>query len=113
LSRLIWITIAAMLLVLLLRASPDYFAWDYFFNGGERQQAEPRTVVARGSLAEDEQSTIALFENSRDAVVFLPPGNMSAMPGRATFSLYRAAQAPGLSGMIRDISLPIFMSSKA
>lgn len=71
LSRLIWITIAAMLLVLLLRASPDYFAWDYFFNGGERQQAEPRTVVARGSLAEDEQSTIALFENSRDAVVFI------------------------------------------
>jgi len=71
LSRLIWITLAAMLLILLLRASPDYFSWDYFFSGGERQQAEPRTVVARGNLAEDEQSTIALFENSRDAVVFI------------------------------------------
>ncbi len=71
LSRLIWITLAAMLLILFLRTSPDYLTWDHFFSGGERQHAEPRTVVARGNLAEDEQSTIALFENSRDAVVFI------------------------------------------
>ncbi|MBX3640812.1 MAG: trypsin-like peptidase domain-containing protein [Nitrosomonas sp.] len=71
LSRLIWITLAAMLLILLLRTSSDYFTWDHFISGGERQYAEPRTVVARGNLAEDEQSTITLFENSRDAVVFI------------------------------------------
>ncbi len=71
LSRLIWITLAAMLLILFLRTSSDYFTWDHFISGGERQYAEPRTVVARGNLAEDEQSTIVLFENSRDAVVFI------------------------------------------
>ena len=71
LSRLIWITLTAMLLILFLRTSPDYLTWNHFFSGGERQYAEPRTVVARGNLAEDEQSTIALFENSRDAVVFI------------------------------------------
>lgn len=64
LSRLILIALAAMLLILLLR-------WDYFIAGNDRQFAEPRLVEARGNLAEDEQSTIELFENSRDSVVFL------------------------------------------
>ena len=33
--------------------------------------AEPRTVTPRGDLAADERSTIALFRNARDAVVFI------------------------------------------
>ena len=64
LSRLILITLAAMLLILLLR-------WDYFIADNDRQPAEPRLVEARGNLAEDEQSTIELFENSRGSVVFI------------------------------------------
>ena len=71
LSRLIWITLAAMLLFLFLRNTPDFFIADYFAPGSDRQSAEPRLVEARGNLAEDEQSTIALFENSRDSVVFI------------------------------------------
>jgi S1-C subfamily serine protease len=34
-------------------------------------RAEPRTVTPRGDLAEDERSTIALFEQARGSVVFI------------------------------------------
>jgi S1-C subfamily serine protease len=34
-------------------------------------QAEPRVVTPRGNLAEDERSTIALFEAARSSVVFI------------------------------------------
>ena len=34
-------------------------------------RAEPRVVTPRGNLAEDERSTIALFEQARDSVVFI------------------------------------------
>jgi len=37
----------------------------------EREAAGPRTVTPRGELAADEKATIALFERSRDAVVFI------------------------------------------
>lgn len=36
-----------------------------------RPDAQPRPVTARGDLAADEQSTIALFENRKDSVVFI------------------------------------------
>ena len=36
-----------------------------------RQNATARPVLARGDLASDEQSTIELFERSRDSVVFI------------------------------------------
>jgi S1-C subfamily serine protease len=39
--------------------------------GGSGPNATPRTVVARGELASDEQSTIELFERSRASVVFI------------------------------------------
>jgi len=46
--------------------------WLPVLNGGEsRINATPRTVVARGNLAADEQSTIELFERSRASVVFI------------------------------------------
>ncbi|MDR4515153.1 S1C family serine protease [Nitrosomonas sp.] len=66
LSRLIWITLAVMLLIFLLRDMSDFFIF-----GDKREHAEPRIVEARGNLAEDELSTIELFENSRDSVVFI------------------------------------------
>ncbi len=75
--RLIWIALVAVVLALLLHS----FLYHYFpnvlqsnFSDDSRNRsanAEPRIVQARGSLAEDEQSTIELFENSRDSVVFI------------------------------------------
>ena len=42
---------------------------DWF--GGRDRDAAPRAVLARGDLAEDERSTIELFERARDSVVFI------------------------------------------
>jgi S1-C subfamily serine protease len=50
---------------------PDALQADYFNGKGKHEHAEPRVVQARGSLADDERSTIELFENSRDSVVFI------------------------------------------
>ena len=66
LARLFWLTLAAALLLVLWRGLPDIEGWF-----APEQAAGPRTVSARGSLAEDEQSTIALFENARGSVVFI------------------------------------------
>jgi len=71
LSRLAWIVLAILLLILLLRGSPGFFTWDYLTTDGSPRSAEPRLVEARGNLAQDELSTIELFENSRDSVVFI------------------------------------------
>ena len=70
LSRLIWISLAAMILVSFYQSLPDIFR-QISGNQGQLENAEPRIVQARGNLAEDEKSTIALFENSRDSVVFI------------------------------------------
>ena len=75
-ARFIGYTLAGILLVLFLHS----FLYHYFpgvlqlnlFSGSNGQEhAEPRVVQARGNLAEDEKSTIELFENSRDSVVFI------------------------------------------
>lgn len=71
LSRLIWISLAAILLALFFQSFPDAFRLDYLASKGKQENAEPRVVQARGNLAEDEKSTIELFENSRDSVVFI------------------------------------------
>lgn len=39
--------------------------------GAPSREAMPRAVTARGALAADEKSTIALFEHTRDSVVFI------------------------------------------
>jgi S1-C subfamily serine protease len=63
LPRLLGITVAALLLGIVWQSLPLVQAiligW----------RAEPRTVIARGDLAEDERSTIALFEAARVSVV--------------------------------------------
>ena len=66
LARLFWLTLAAALLLVLWRGLPDFSGWF-----APEQAAGPRSVTARGSLAEDEQSTIALFENARGSVVYI------------------------------------------
>jgi S1-C subfamily serine protease len=69
--RLIIISLIAMILTLYYGSSPDFFRLDYFTSTDKQEKAEPRVVQARGNLAEDEQATIELFENSRDSVVFI------------------------------------------
>ena len=63
--RLFWFTLALALLILLWRGLPMIEAWF------APEDAAPRTVSARGELAADERSTIELFEQARDSVVFI------------------------------------------
>ncbi len=70
-SNLIWISLIAMILVLFYNSSPDTFRFEFLTNNSNQESAEPRIIEARGNLAEDEQSTIELFENSRNSVVFI------------------------------------------
>lgn len=65
-SRLLWLTLAAALLIVLWRAVPVLI--DGLI---PRENATPRTVTARGDIADDEKATISLFEKSRDSVVFI------------------------------------------
>ncbi|NHN79765.1 PDZ domain-containing protein [Azotobacter chroococcum] len=65
LVRLFGVTLAAGLLSVLWRGLPG------FPGGFGGEDAAPRLVEARGDLAADEKSTIALFEKARDSVVFI------------------------------------------
>ncbi|MEQ1816272.1 MAG: trypsin-like peptidase domain-containing protein [Nitrosomonas sp.] len=76
LSRLIWTSLAVILLTLFFHSVlyhyfPDALHPGFFSGNGKPENAEPRVIQARGNLAEDEKSTIELFENSRDSVVFI------------------------------------------
>lgn len=65
-SRLLWLTLALAGLILIWRVAPVLVeSWL------PHENATPRTVTARGNIAEDEKATISLFENSRDSVVFI------------------------------------------
>jgi S1-C subfamily serine protease len=61
----LWIATAALLLILAWHGLPLIQS---LLLG---TQAEPRVVTPRGNLAEDERSTIALFEAARSSVVFI------------------------------------------
>lgn len=75
LPRLIWTSLAVILLILifqnLLHYLPNILQSGFFSGDSHRANAEPRVVQARGNLAEDERSTIELFENARVSVVFI------------------------------------------
>jgi len=76
LPRFIWISLIIVLLILfshsfLYHYFPDALQPGYFSADNKHENAEPRVVQARGNLAEDERSTIELFENSRASVVFI------------------------------------------
>lgn len=66
LLRLFWVTLALAVLVGVWRS------WPWLESRlGRQPESQPRTVLARGDLAADEQATIELFENSRDSVEFI------------------------------------------
>ncbi|SEQ30898.1 S1C family serine protease [Nitrosomonas ureae] len=76
LPRFISISLAVVLLALFFHSFlyhyfPDTLQPGYFSADDRLEGAEPRVVQARGNLAEDERSTIELFENSRASVVFI------------------------------------------
>lgn len=65
--RLLLLGLTVFLLVGLWRSLSGSGHW---FGGRERDSV-PRAVIARGDLADDERSTIELFERARDSVVFI------------------------------------------
>ncbi len=74
-SRLVWTTLTVVIVVLFFHSFlyhyfPEVF-YPGYFSDDKQQSAEPRVIQPRGNLAEDEKSTIELFENSRDSVVFI------------------------------------------
>lgn len=71
LSRLVWFILTVAVLMLLFRNVPDAINWLYQTTSDSRESAAPRIIEPRGNLAEDETSTIELFEQSRDSVVFI------------------------------------------
>ncbi|MFB0934403.1 MAG: 2-alkenal reductase, partial [Propionivibrio sp.] len=64
-ARVLWITLAGILLILLNHFLPRLEAWF------APTDSAPRTVTARGDLAADEKATIELFEKAKDSVVFI------------------------------------------
>ena len=67
LVRLLWLTLAAALLILAWRGAPLLFG-----HLGQTPDVAPRVVTPRGDLAADERATIQLFEQTRASVVFTP-----------------------------------------
>jgi S1-C subfamily serine protease len=65
--RLVLIGLVAFLAVAAWRDFPGLVAR----LGLDGRESTPRAVLARGDLAGDEQSTIELFEHTRDSVVFI------------------------------------------
>lgn len=64
-QRLIWTALTVIFVVLILQ-------WVPWVNQAVWQgDGEPRPVVARGDLADDEKSTIKLFEQASPSVVFI------------------------------------------
>lgn len=71
LARLVWFILTVAVLVLLFRNVPDVIEWFYYSSSDSQESVTPRIIEPRGNLAEDETSTIKLFEQSRDSVVFI------------------------------------------
>ena len=72
LARLLWLTLAAALLIALWRVLVAFDgAWASGVGKTDIHSAPPRPVLAPAELAADERATIELFERWRDAVVFI------------------------------------------
>jgi S1-C subfamily serine protease len=84
-----WLVIILLLLVgIILYSQAKDWLHDLY-----NEQAEPRAITARGSLAEDEQGTISLFKTVSPSVVFV----MSLAPKTDVFT-FRALEVPQGAG---------------
>jgi S1-C subfamily serine protease len=63
------------------------------------QQAQPRPITPRGSLAEDEKTTIELFERTKDSVVYIATSKAVIDPW--TRNIYTIPRGTG-SGFVWD-----------
>ncbi|MBA2116001.1 S1C family serine protease [Bremerella alba] len=57
--------------------------------------AQPRTITPRGDLADDEESTIELFEKSSNSVIFITTSQQVRMYGSAKISEMATGQGSG------------------
>lgn len=97
-------TILAFLLMVLIAVMLFRF-WPFGADGvlsprepGADQDATPRPIAARGSLAEDEKSTIALFKQSAPSVV-----HVNSFSERRDFARFEEEQVQGSgSGFVWD-----------
>lgn len=90
-----WLTIILLLLVgLLLFSQAKDWLHDLY-----NESAEPRAITARGSLADDEESTIALFRTVSPSVVFIT--SLAPQADSFTFRALEVPQGAG-SGFIWD-----------
>jgi S1-C subfamily serine protease len=88
--------IAAILVPVVLFAILGFLAWQFLWprrQGGGDPSAMPRVVEARGDLAEDEKSTIALFKAASPSVV-----NITSLAVRQGFLNLDVQQIPQGSG---------------
>ena len=90
-----WLVISLLLLVgILLYSQAKDWLHDLY-----NERAEPRAVTARGTLADDEQSTIALFKSVSPSVVFIT--SLIAKTDSFTFRALEVPQGAG-SGFVWD-----------
>ncbi len=84
-----WLAILLLVLValLLFREARNWFAGVYYKGAG------PRAITARGELAPDEQSTIAVFKAVSPSVVFI-----TSLALRQDFFSFRALEIPQGAG---------------
>jgi len=89
-------TPAALLIVALALAA--WLAWERvvpWFRSPERPDAEPRPIEARGDLAADEQSTIALFEDASPSVVHIRTSLVARTRFSASATEYQLGSGSG------------------
>jgi S1-C subfamily serine protease len=63
--------VKSLILVLLCGLLLGIYVWPWFTRWFSGFDAEPRAIAPRGNLAEDEQSTIALFRQASPTVVYI------------------------------------------
>lgn len=63
--------VKSLILVLLCGLLLGIYVWPWFIQWFSGLDAEPRPIAPRGNLAEDEQSTIALFRQTSPTVVYI------------------------------------------
>jgi S1-C subfamily serine protease len=90
--RLAWITVAAVVVVTAWQLAP-------LLRQALEPPAEPRTVTARGNLADDELATIDLFEMAQPSVVFIATAGQAVDP--FTRNVFAVPRGTG-SGFVWD-----------
>ncbi len=83
--------------ILVFQMASQQFGW--FLPPLHDPDAQPRAIVARGNLAEDEQSTIALFRDANVSVVHIT--SLQVKRDRFSVNLFELPQGTG-SGFVWD-----------